>query len=254
MTRRVLNVKCSRRKRFWRAKSKSSISVSKKAPVSKAIKALSENEAKRFEKQVEDEFEKLLIPITGSMKLNTKLTLLKHAVEESVDKDVDEIDWSEFDIDIKKYFKKPEWLLQYSVIALGALQILTWRSLVDVCSIVWMFFGWARNHQSNAFCKQEHKLHQIPLHRHHQQLLLDIMQCSCLSSNTPAIGLLLLNGSHHPILWGSQKSVELYVFLVQWGVFWLGKYCHWQPCAPLYNVNGSWANPSYKYFCWRVKK
>ena len=68
-------------------------------------KLLIDDEKKRFESEVEIALTSLRVSFvaTPPMKLNTKLALLKQAIQDSENCI---IDWDDFNADIDKYFKK----------------------------------------------------------------------------------------------------------------------------------------------------
>ena len=71
--------------------------------VTKCILALKANEKARFEKDVDKALIALHVGISPQLKLGAKLNLLKETVR---DNDDNTKDYSEFFIDLNKYFKK----------------------------------------------------------------------------------------------------------------------------------------------------
>ena len=79
------------------------IRKSGKRMVTQCVEAIGAHEKKRFETEVVRELTAHNAEFTPSMKVAAKLALLKQIIEENED---DERDWSAYEVDIKKYFKK----------------------------------------------------------------------------------------------------------------------------------------------------
>ena len=79
---------------------------SKQSAVTKLIKVLKDHEKLRFEKDLDDHLQLVGIEFTTQTKVGTKLAMLKDKINKGEEGVEPVLDWSLYEIDRSRYFKK----------------------------------------------------------------------------------------------------------------------------------------------------